>query len=32
MEEEDETIVQREVSNLVPIAVGSNKEQKIKNV
>lgn len=32
MEEEDETIVQREVSNLVPIAIGSNKEKKIKNI
>lgn len=31
MEEEDETTVQREVSNLVPIAVLSNKEQNIKN-
>lgn len=32
MEEEDETIIQREVSNLVPIAVGSNKEQNMKNI
>lgn len=32
MEEEDETIVQGEVSHLVPIAVGSNKEQNMKNV
>lgn len=31
VEEEDETTVQREVSNLVPIAVLSNKEQNIKN-
>lgn len=32
MEEEGETIVQREVSNLVSIAVGSNKEQKMENI
>lgn len=32
MEEEDETIVQREVSNLVSIAVGSNKEQNRKDI
>lgn len=32
VEEEGETIVQRELSNLVPIAVGSNKEQKMENI
>lgn len=32
MEEEGETIVQGEVSNLVPIAVAPNKEQNVKNV
>lgn len=31
VEEEDETIVQREISNLVSIAVDSNKEQNRKN-